>query len=195
MGARRLGRRHVAASPRSRAETPTTVRITLARSVSGIPLWGIGPFAEKAGFHVEYIPAGTNADMQRNLQSGVEMGTLGYQTPAIMAEQNVSNVKVVAGEQFGGQNLIMRKGVQSKLEGAEGKRIGRPPGSYVAILFTFAAGKWRGSVQGQSDQHDAGRPRRTASAQIGDLDALVLWSPVIDRAVVEGYGYYPACCE
>ena len=69
------------------AEEPKHVRITAARSVSAIPLWGIGPFAEKAGFRVEYIPAGTNADMQRNLQSGVEVGTLGYQSPAVMAEQ------------------------------------------------------------------------------------------------------------
>ena len=23
----------------------------------------------------------------------------------------------------------------------------------------------------------------------------MLWSPVLDRAVVEGYGYYPACCD
>src|SRR5215475_1691922 len=94
------------------AEEPKHIRITLARSVSAIPLWGIGPFAEKAGFRVEYIPAGTNADMQRNLQSGVEIGTLGYQSPAVMAEQNVSNIKVVAGEQLGGQNLIVRKDVR-----------------------------------------------------------------------------------
>jgi len=76
------------------AEEPKHIRITLARSVSAIPLWGIGPFAEKAGFRVEYIPAGTNADMQRNLQSGIELGTLGYQSPAVMAEQNVANVKI-----------------------------------------------------------------------------------------------------
>src|SRR5215468_3427074 len=41
------------------ADEPKHIRITLARSVSAIPLWGIGPFAEKAGFRVEYIPAGT----------------------------------------------------------------------------------------------------------------------------------------
>src|SRR5262249_36165974 len=37
------------------AEEPKHVRITLGRSVSAIPLWGIGPFAENAGFRVEYI--------------------------------------------------------------------------------------------------------------------------------------------
>jgi sulfonate transport system substrate-binding protein len=187
----------VAAAANSRADALKPVRITVARSVSGIPLWGIGPFAQAAGFRVEYIPAGTNAEMQRNLQSGIEVGTLGYQSPAIMAEQNVANVKVVAGEQLGGQNLIMRKGVElNSWKDLEGKRLGRPPGSYVAILFTLAA-KENGvdlSKVSLLNATSAG-PAELQALKSGDLDGLVLWSPLIDRAVVEGYGYYPACCD
>ena len=29
----------------------------------------------------------------------------------------------------------------------------------------------------------------------GDLDGLVMYSPIIDRAVVEGYAEYPPCCD
>ncbi|MGA8615225.1 MAG: ABC transporter substrate-binding protein [Xanthobacteraceae bacterium] len=180
-----------------RADEPRHIRVTVARSVSGIPLWGIGPFAEKAGFRVEYIAAGTNAEMQRNLQSGVEVGTLGYQSPAVMAELNVANVKVVAGEQLGGQNLIMRKGVELKSwKELEGKRIGRPPGSYVAILFTLAARENGVDLTKVSliNTTSAG-PAELQALKSGDLDGLVLWSPVLDRAVVEGYGYYPPCCD
>jgi ABC-type nitrate/sulfonate/bicarbonate transport system substrate-binding protein len=173
------------------------VRVTAARSVSAIPLWGIGPFADKHGFKVEYVPAGTNAEMQRNIQSGVEIGTLGYQSPAMMAEQNVSNIKIIAGEQAGGQNVIMRKGVELRSwKDLEGKKIGRPPGSYVAILFILAA---------QENGVDIGRinlinttaagPAELQALKSGDLDGLVLWSPIIDRAVVDGYGYYPSCCD
>jgi ABC-type nitrate/sulfonate/bicarbonate transport system substrate-binding protein len=173
------------------------IRITLARSVSAIPLWGIGPFAEKHGIRVEYLPAGTNADMQRNLQNGIEIGTLGYQSPAIMAEQNVANVKVIAGEQLGGQNLIMRKGVELRSwKELEGKRIGRPPGSYVAILFILAA-RENGVDVGKINliNTTAAGPAELQALKNGDLDGLVLWSPVLDRAVVEGYGVYPACCD
>jgi sulfonate transport system substrate-binding protein len=187
----------IAAGCNTRADTPKPVRITVARSVSGIPLWGIGPFAEASGFRVEYIPAGTNAEMQRNLQSGIEIGTLGYQSPAVMAEQNVTNVKIVAGEQLGGQNLVMRKGVElNSWKDLEGKRLGRPPGSYVAILFTLAA-KENGvdlSKVSLLNTTSAG-PAELQALKSGDLDGLVLWSPVIDRAVVEGYAYYPACCD
>jgi sulfonate transport system substrate-binding protein len=187
----------IAAGCNTRADTPKPVRITVARSVSGIPLWGIGPFAEASGFRVEYIPAGTNAEMQRNLQSGIEIGTLGYQSPAVMAEQNVANVKIVAGEQLGGQNLIMRKGVElNSWKDLEGKRLGRPPGSYVAILFTLAAKENGVDLSRISllNTTSAG-PAELQALKSGDLDGLVLWSPVIDRAVVEGYAYYPACCD
>jgi sulfonate transport system substrate-binding protein len=187
----------IAAGWNTRADTPKPVRITVARSVSGIPLWGIGPFAEAAGFRVEYIPAGTNAEMQRNLQSGIEIGTLGYQSPAVMAEQNVTNVKIVAGEQLGGQNLIMRKGVElNSWKDLEGKRLGRPPGSYVAILFTLAAKENGVDLSRVSllNTTSAG-PAELQALKSGDLEGLVLWSPVIDRAVVEGYAYYPACCD
>jgi ABC-type nitrate/sulfonate/bicarbonate transport system substrate-binding protein len=179
------------------AQEPRLIRVTVARSVSGIPLWGIGPFVQKAGFRIEYIPAATNADMQRNLQSGVEIGTLGYQSPAVMAEQTVSNVKIIAGEQFGLQNLIMRKGVAlTAWKELEGKRIGRPPGSYVAVLFALAA-KENGvdlSKVTLLNTTSAG-PAELQALRSGDLDGLVLWSPVLDRAVVEGYAYYPPCCD
>ena len=167
------------------AEEPKHIRITLARSVSAIPLWGIGPFAEKAGFRVEYIPAGTNADMQRNLQSGIELGTLGYQSSAVMAEQNVANVKIIAGEQLGGQNLIMRKGIDVKSwKDLEGKRIGRPPGSYVTILFTLAAKENGVDISKISliNTTSAG-PAELQALKSGDLDGLVLWSPVLSRSI------------
>src|SRR5262245_19240598 len=179
------------------ADEPKHLRTTLARSVSATPLWGIGPLAEKASFRVEYIPAGTNADMQRNLQSGVELGTLGYQSPAVMAEQNVTNVKIIAGEQLGGQNLIMRKGIDIKSwKDLEGKRIGRPPESYVTILFTLAAQENGVDISKVNliSTTSAG-PAELQALKSGDLDGLVLWSPVLDRAVVEGYGYYPSCCD
>jgi ABC-type nitrate/sulfonate/bicarbonate transport system substrate-binding protein len=173
------------------------IHITLARSVSAIPLWGIGPFAEKHGFRVEYLPAGTNAEMQRNIQNGVEIGTLGYQSPAIMAEQSVANVKIIAGEQIGGQNLIMRKGVELRSwKELEGKRIGRPPGSYVAILFILAARENGVDVAKINLVNTtAAGPAELQALKNGDLDGLVLWSPVLDRAVVEGYGVYPPCCD
>ena len=174
------------------------VRIATARAVNFVALWGIGPFADKYGLRVQMVDAVTNADQQRSIQvGGAEVASLGYASPAIMAEQNVGNIKVISGIYFGGQNLIMRKGVELRSwKDLEGKKIGRAPGTFAQVLFILAA---------QVNNVDMSKVNLvnvtavgTAELQAlknGDLDGLVLFSPTIDRAVVEGYGYYPPCCD
>ena len=174
------------------------VRMASARGVIFYPLWGIEPFAEKYGIRTEMIPIMTNADQQRALQTGgADVATQGYVNPAIMAEQNVTNVKIISGLYLGGQNLIMRKGVELKSwKELEGKKIGRAPGTFAQVLFILAA---------EANNVDVSKINLvnvtavgTAELQAlknGDLDGLVMFSPTVDRGVVEGYAYYPPCCD
>jgi len=174
------------------------IRIASARGVNFVALWGLGPFAEKHGLRIEMVAAMTNADQQRALQvGGAEVATQGYQNPAMLAEQNVTNVKVIAGLYLGGQNLVMRKGVDLKSwKDLEGKKIGRAPGTFAQILFILAA---------EANGVDVSKINLvnvtavgTAELQAlrnGDLDGLVMFSPTVDRGVVEGYAYYPPCCD
>ena len=174
------------------------VRMASARGVIFYPLWGIEPFAEKYGIRTEMIPIMTNADQQRALQTGgADVATQGYVNPAIMAEQNVTNVKIISGLYLGGQNLIMRKGVELKSwKELEGKKIGRAPGTFAQVLFILAA---------EGNNVDVSKINLvnvtavgTAELQAlknGDLDGLVMFSPTVDRGVVEGYAYYPPCCD
>jgi len=183
---------------RAQQSDKKVVRIASARGVNFVALWGLGPFAEKHGLRVEMVAAMTNADQQRALQvGGAEVATQGYQNPAIMAEQNVSNVKVIAGLYLGGQNLVMRRGVELKSwKDLEGKKIGRAPGTFAQILFILAA---------EANDVDVSKINLvnvtavgTAELQAlrsGDLDGLVMFSPTVDRGVVEGYAYYPPCCD
>lgn len=174
------------------------VRMASARGVIFYPLWGIEPFAEKYGIRTEMIPIMTNADQQRALQTGgADVATQGYVNPAIMGEQNVTNVKIISGLYLGGQNLIMRKGVELKSwKDLEGKKIGRAPGTFAQVLFILAA---------EANKVDVSKINLvnvtavgTAELQAlknGDLDGLVMFSPTVDRGVVEGYAYYPPCCD
>jgi sulfonate transport system substrate-binding protein len=184
----------------ARAQQPEKklVRIATARGVHFAALWGMGPFAEKYGLRTEMIDAVTNADQQRSIQvGGADVASLGYQSPAIMAEQNVTNIKIISGIYLGGQNLIVRKGVDLRTwKDLEGKKIGRAPGTFAQVLFILAA---------QANDVDISKINLvnvtavgTAELQAlknGDLDGLVLFSPTIDRGVVEGYAYYPPCCD
>jgi sulfonate transport system substrate-binding protein len=184
----------------ARAQQPEKklVRIATARAVNFVALWGIGPFADKYGLRVQMVDAVTNADQQRSIQvGGADVASLGYANPAIMAEQNVGNIKVISGIYLGGQNLIVRKGVDVRSwKDLEGKKIGRAPGTFAQVLFILAA---------QANNVDMSKVNLinvtavgTAELQAlknGDLDGLVLFSPTIDRGVVEGYAYYPPCCD
>jgi ABC-type nitrate/sulfonate/bicarbonate transport system substrate-binding protein len=176
----------------------TLIRATLSRSLSAPFIWGFDPIGKKYGLRTEVVTAITNADQQRNIQTGgVDVGSLGYQSAAVMAEQGVKNVKIIAGMYVSGQNLIMRKGVELKSwKDLEGKKIGRPPGSYAAVLFTLAAEVNKVDLSKvKLINTTAAGPAELQALKNGDLDGLVLWSPVIDRAVVDGYAYYPPCCD
>ena len=174
------------------------LRATLSRSLSAPFIWGFNPIGEKYGLRTQVLDAITNADQQRNIQTGgVEVGSVGYQSAAAMAEQNIGNVKIIAGMYVGGQNLIMRKGVELRSwKDIEGKKIGRPPGTYAGILFTLAAEANHVDISKVNivNSTPAGTPE-LAALKSGDLDGFVLWSPIVDRAVIDGYGYYPACCD
>src|SRR5262245_55740952 len=131
----------VASLPGSTAATAQTVRIATSRGVNFVSLWGMGPFAEKYGLRTEMIDAVTNADQQRSIQvGGADVASLGYQSPAIMAEQNVTNIKIISGIYLGGQNLMVGKCVDLRTwKDLEGKKIGRAPGTFAQVLFILAA--------------------------------------------------------
>jgi sulfonate transport system substrate-binding protein len=174
------------------------VRVATSRAVNFVALWGLGPFAEKYDLQIQMIDAATNADQQRSLQAGgAELASLGYQSPAVMAEQGVQTVKVIAGLYLGGQNLIMRKGVELRSwKDLEGKRIGRAPGTYAQVLFILAA-RANGVDVSKINLVNvtAVGTAELQALKSGDLDGLVLFSPTIDRGVVDGYAYYPPCCD
>jgi ABC-type nitrate/sulfonate/bicarbonate transport system substrate-binding protein len=187
-----------AISPAANAQDKPLVRITTARAVNFVALWGIQPYAEKYGLRTEISDTTTNAEMQRYVQTGAaQVGSLGYATPAIMAEQNVSSVKIISGIYRGGQNLIIRKGVDVRSwKDLEGKRIGRPPGTYAAILFTLAAEANNVDLTKINIVNTtAAGTAELQALRNGDLDGLVMFSPTPDRAVVDGYAYYPSCCD
>jgi sulfonate transport system substrate-binding protein len=180
------------------AQEQKLVKISAARGIYHVGVWGVGPFAAKYGLRTEVLATNTNAEMQRYAQTGeVQLAALGYQTPAVMAEQNISTVKVISGHYNGGQNLIMRKGVKlDSWKELEGKKIGVPPGTYVGVLFMLAA---------KANNVDLAKVNIVSTTAVGtaelqalkggDLDGMVMWSPVTDRAVVDDYAVYPACCD
>jgi ABC-type nitrate/sulfonate/bicarbonate transport system substrate-binding protein len=135
----------------------------------------------------------TYADQQRAAQNNqTELATTGINNPAIIADQGIANLRYIAGQQFGGQNLILRKGVAADTwKALEGKTIGVVPGTYARVLFLIAAQEGGADLEKIKIVNVSVGATALEALRKGDIDGFVLFAPMTDQVVVEGIGYYP----
>lgn len=169
------------------------VRIAASRGVVSAPIWNVPNHAARYGFSTQMSVLFTYADQQRAAQTKqTELATTGINNPAILADQGITNLRFIAGQQFAGQNLILRKGVvANSWKELEGRTIGVVPGTYVRVLF-FIAAQEGGADLGKIKLANVSVGATALEAlRKGDLDGFVLFAPMTDQVVVEGVGYYP----
>jgi ABC-type nitrate/sulfonate/bicarbonate transport system substrate-binding protein len=171
-----------------------TVKLAVVRTLAGSVAWGMEPFAAKQGIRVEPVTGANYAEMQRHLAQGVvDTAQLGYQNIAILADQGIAGIKVVAGSNTKGQNLVVRKGsgIQNWPD-LKGKKIGIVQGSYAAILFQIAA-----RLHGVDPETinlvsvTGGGTTEIKALKDGQLDGYVIWAPLMERAVIQGAAEWP----
>ncbi len=176
-----------------RAADHPVVRIAASRGVVSAPIWNVSNHASRYGFSVEMSVLFTYADQQRAAQNNqTELATTGINNPAIIADQGITNLRYVAGQQFGGQNLILRRGVTADTwKALEGKAIGVVPGTYARVLFLVAAQEGGADLEKIRLVNVSVGATALEALRKGDLDGFVLFAPMTDQVVVEGIGYYP----
>ncbi|MGE0037085.1 MAG: ABC transporter substrate-binding protein [Xanthobacteraceae bacterium] len=177
----------------ARAQDKPVVRIAASRGVVSAPIWNVTNHAERHGFSVQMSVLFTYADQQRAAQNKqTELATTGINNPAIIADQGITNLRFIAGQQFGGQNLILRKGVTADTwKALEGKTIGVVPGTYARVLFLVAAQEGGADLGKIKLVNVSVGATALAALRNGDIDGFVLFAPMTDQVVVEGIGYYP----
>ncbi len=176
------------------AASVPTVKVAVVRTLAGSVIWGMEPFAEKHGLKVEPVTGANYAEMQRHLaQNAVDAAQLGYQNVAIMADQGVSGIKVIAGSYTKGQNLVVRKGSGiQQWPDLKAKKIGIVQGSYAAILFQIAARLHGVDPEGITLVNVTGGGTTEIKAmKDGQLDGYVIWAPIMERAVLQGVAEWP----
>lgn len=169
------------------------VRIAASRGVVSAPIWNVSNHAKANGFSVQMSVLFTYADQQRAAQTNqTELATTGINNPAIIADQGITNLRYIAGQQFGGQNLILRKGVTADhWQALEGKTIGVVPGTYARVLFLVAAQEGGAELSKIKLVNVSVGATALEALRKGDIDGFVLFAPMTDQVVVEGIGYYP----
>jgi NitT/TauT family transport system substrate-binding protein len=177
---------------RASANDPV-LRIAASRGVVSAPIWNVTNHAARYGFSVQMSVLFTYADQQRAAQnSQTELATTGINNPAIIADQGITNLRYVAGQQFGGQNLILRKNVTAEnWKALEGRTIGVVPGTYARALFLVAAQEGGADLEKIKIANVSVGATALEALRKGDIDGFVLFAPMTDQAVVEGIGYYP----
>lgn len=169
------------------------VRIAASHGVVSAPIWNVSNHAGRYGFSVEMSVLFTYADQQRAAQNKqTELATTGINNPAIIVDQGITNLRFIAGQQFGGQNLILRKGVIADTwKALEGKTIGVVPGTYARVLFLVAAQEGGAELAKIKLVNVSVGATALEALRKGDIDGFVLFAPMTDQVVVEGIGYYP----
>jgi ABC-type nitrate/sulfonate/bicarbonate transport system substrate-binding protein len=178
---------------RSRAQDKPVVRIAASRGVVSAPVWNLSTHAAQHGFSVEMSVLFTYADQQRAAQNRqTELATTGINNPAIIVDQGITNLRFIAGQQFAGQNLILRKGVTADTwKALEGKTIGVVPGTYARVLFLVAAQEGGADLDKIKLVNVSVGATAIAALRNGDIDGFVLFAPMTDQVVVDGIGHYP----
>ncbi len=177
----------------ARAQNEPVVRIAASRGIVSAPIWNVSNHASRYGFSVQMSVLFTYADQQRAAQNNqTELATTGINNPAIIADQGITNLRYIAGQQFGGQNLILRKGVTADTwKALEGKTIGVVPGTYARVLFLVAAQEGGADLEKIKIVNVSVGATALEALRKGDIDGFVLFAPMTDQVVVEGIGYYP----
>ncbi|MDP3768841.1 MAG: ABC transporter substrate-binding protein [Dehalococcoidia bacterium] len=175
------------------AEGADVVRIAASRGVVSAPIWNVANHASAFGFSTQMSVLFTYADQQRAAQNKqTELATTGINNPAIIADQEITNLRFIAGQQFGGQNLLLRKGVTANTwRDLEGKTIGVVPGTYVRVLFLIAAQEGGADLGKIKLVNVSVGATALEALRKGDVDGFVLFAPMTDQVVIEGSGYYP----
>ena len=176
----------------TQAQSGPVVKIAASRNAAA-PVWNLSNVSERFGFSVEMSVLFTYAEQARAAQTGqTNAATCGIDTMSTVADQGIANLRYIAADQYGGQNLVMKVGVNpSKWSDLEGKTIGVVPGTWARVMF-FIAAKEGGADLSKIKMNNVSVGATAQEAlRRGDVDGVVLFTPQCDQLVTGGIGHYP----
>lgn len=168
------------------------VRIAASRSAI-VPIWNVARHAPRYGFKTKMSVLFTYADQARATQrEETSVASTGVNMPTVFANQGIRNLRYVAGQVFGGQNIVLRKDVKAESwKDLEGRTIGVVPGTWVYVLFLIAAQEGGADLSKIKTAKVSVGATAQEALRRGDIDGFVLFAPMNEQAVVSGIAYYP----
>jgi ABC-type nitrate/sulfonate/bicarbonate transport system substrate-binding protein len=149
--------------------------------------------AERHSFAVELVDFARYSDIMLALQKKqIQFGGIGYASLPSIVEQNLDNVRAIAGNMIGAVDMIIRTGV--KLESwkdYEGKKIAVPSNSLAEHHVRVNAVEHGYDINKVELVKMVPGPAALIALKQGEIDGISAWEPWIAQAVVQGIGYVP----
>jgi ABC-type nitrate/sulfonate/bicarbonate transport system substrate-binding protein len=168
------------------------VKIACDRELSEVFLWDLARFAKPYGIKPQCVQIQSFDESLQAVSNGsVSAGVLGIPQMSTVASKNLP-LKVIAGYTNGGQNIVIKNGVNvSSWSDFEGKSICVPQGTGSAIMVDIALLQQHVPISKVTIK-PIGFVTTTALQALsgGQCDALAYWSPVTDQAVSQNIGHY-----
>jgi ABC-type nitrate/sulfonate/bicarbonate transport system substrate-binding protein len=178
---------------RARAANPKVRVGWLKNAIHHTTFLQLGKLAEKFGFSTELVDFVRYSDVMLALQQRqIEFGGMGYaQLPSIV-EQNMANVRAIAGNMVGAVDMIVRTGVKLETwKDYEGKKIAVPANSLAEHHVRVNAVEHGYDINKVELVKMIPGPAALIALKQGELDGISAWEPWIAQAVVQGVGYVP----
>ena len=149
--------------------------------------------AEKHGFAVELVDFARYSDIMLAIQKKqIEYGGIGYASLPSIIEQNLDNVRAIAGNMIGAVDMIIRKGVKVEAwKDYEGKKIAVPSNSLAEHHVRVNAVEHGYDINKVEIIKMVPGPAALIALKQGEIDGISAWEPWIAQAVVQGIGYVP----
>jgi sulfonate transport system substrate-binding protein len=174
----------------SQAAEPAKVRVGYINNTQSAVMLQTKTIQKDENLDIDLVPFTRYPDVQRALAANsVDIGPIapnGLPTAVAQGDRNVIAVMDLA---YGGDAMIVRKGVEvHKFQDLKGKRIGLAEGGIAWMMFVMLLDK-NSMTYSDIQAVNFSAPTDLVNAiKRGDVDAVDVWEPFLTQTIVEGYG-------
>lgn len=149
--------------------------------------------ADKHGFAVELVDFARYPDIMLALQNKqIDYGGMGYANLPGIVEQNLANVRAIAGNMLGAIGMVIRTGVKVETwKDYEGKKIATASNSIVEHHIRVNAAEHGYDINKVEIVKMVPGPAALIALRKGEIDGISAWEPWVAQAVVQKIGYVP----
>ncbi len=174
----------------SQAAEPAKVRVGYINNTQSAVMLQTKAIQKDENLDIDLVPFTRYPDVQRAIAANsVDIGPIapnGLPTAVAQGDRNVIAVMDLA---YGGDAMIIRKGVEvHKFQDLKGKRIGLAEGGIAWMMFVMLLDK-NSMTYNDIQAVNFSAPTDLVNAiKRGDVDAVDVWEPFLTQTIVEGYG-------